>query len=110
MDGTSHTLRSIYEINTWVWLSDLSRKANTEIDLASVPAAEWDRIAQYGFDAVWLMGVWQRSPAGMAIANRNGNLLDEFRRDLPDFALKDNVGSAYCIRRYVVDPHLGGPA
>lgn len=110
MDGTSLTLRSIYEINTWVWLSDLSRKADTTVDLASVPPAEWDNIAQYGFDAVWLMGVWERSPAGIAIANRNNILLDEFRRTLPDFVLEDNVGSAYCIRRYVVDPHLGGPA
>ncbi len=107
---TSDKLRSIYEINTWVWLSDLNRKWNTPIDLASVPAAEWDRIANYGFDAVWLMGVWERSPAGIAIANHNNNLVDEFRRTLPDFAVEDNVGSAYCIRRYVVDGHLGGPA
>ncbi len=107
---TSDKLRSIYEINTWVWLSDLSRKWKTAIDLGSVPAAEWDSIANYGFDAVWLMGVWERSPAGIAIANHNNNLLDEFRRTLPDFAVEDNVGSAYCIRRYVVDGHLGGPA
>ncbi len=107
---TSNRLRSIYEINTWVWLSDLSRKWKTAIDLASVPATEWDTIADYGFDAVWLMGVWERSPAGIAIANHNDNLLDEFRHTLPDFALEDNVGSAYCIRRYVVDGHLGGPA
>ena len=107
---TSNKLRSIYEINTWVWLSDLSRKWKTAIDLASVPASEWDSIANYGFDAVWLMGVWERSPAGIAIANRNNNLQDEFRRTLPDFVVEDNVGSAYCIRRYVVDGHLGGPA
>jgi hypothetical protein len=107
---TSNKLRSIYEINTWVWLSDLSRKWNTAIDLSSVPAAEWDNIANYGFDAVWLMGIWERSPAGIAVANHNNNLLDEFRRTLPDFAVEDNVGSAYCIRRYVVDGHLGGPA
>ena len=107
---TPERLRSIYEINTWVWLSDLSRKWKTPIDLATVPAAEWDSIANYGFDAVWLMGVWERSPAGIAIANHNNGLLDEFRRTLPDFAVDDNVGSAYCIRRYVVDGHLGGPA
>ena len=62
---------TIYEINTWVWLTDLSRKSNGAVDLSSVPPAEWDAIAQYGFDAVWLMGVWERSPAGIAIANRN---------------------------------------
>ncbi len=102
--------RSIYEINTWVWLADLSRKWKTAIDLSSVPAAEWDSITAYGFDTVWLMGVWERSPAGIAIANQNSNLLNEFRHTLAHFTLEDNVGSAYCIRRYVVDGHLGGPA
>ena len=100
---------SLYEINTWVWLSDLSEKYRKPIDLCSVPPAEWDAIAAYGFDAVWLMGVWERSPAGIAIANKNSGLLEDIRRALPDFRPEDNVGSAYCIRRYVVDHHLGGP-
>jgi hypothetical protein len=101
---------TIYEINTWVWLADLREKAGSLFDLSSVPAAEWDAIARFGFDAVWLMGVWERSPAGIAIANRNEGLLNDFRRALPDFRQQDNVGSPYCVRRYVVDKHLGGPA
>ncbi len=100
---------SIYEINTWVWLSALSQQSKTPVDLGSVPSVEWDAIAQYGFDAVWLMGVWERSPAGVAIANSNPNLLNDFHRALPDFHPEDNVGSAYCVRCYVVDQHLGGP-
>jgi Alpha amylase, catalytic domain len=100
---------TLYEINTWVWLSELSLKTGTTVDLSSVPSAEWDAIAKFGFDAVWFMGVWERSPAGVAIANKNKGLLDDFRRALPDFKAEDNVGSPYCIRRYVVDEHLGGP-
>src|SRR6201997_5443359 len=100
---------SLYEVNTWVWLSELSMKAGRSVDLGSVPEAEWDAIAKFGFDAVWFMGVWERSPAGIAIANQNKNLLDEFRAALPDFKQEDNVGSPYSIRRYVVDQHLGGP-
>lgn len=99
---------SLYEINTWVWLSELSRKYRKTVRLSSVPANEWDVIADYGFDAVWFMGVWERSPKGIAIANQNKNLLKDFRRALPDFRSEDNVGSPYCVRRYVVDPHLGG--
>ena len=56
---------TLYEINTWVWLSELSVKAGTRIDLGSVPEAEWDAIARFGFDGVWFMGVWERSPAGL---------------------------------------------
>ena len=101
---------TIYEINTWVWLNGLAHSCSAAVDLGSVPSAEWDAIAALGFDAVWLMGVWERSPAGTAIANRNENLLADFRRALPDFHTEDNVGSPYCVRRYVVDHHLGGAA
>jgi hypothetical protein len=100
---------ALYEISTWVWLSDLSQKYGKQVDLSSVPAAEWNAIATYRFDAVWLMGVWERSPAGIVIANQNPGLLADFRRALPDFRPDDNVGSPYCVRRYVVDQHLGGP-
>jgi glycosidase len=99
----------IYEISTWVWLSDLSKKAERSIDLRCVPPTEWDAIAKFGFDAVWLMGVWERSPVGIAIANRNEKLVEDFRRALSDFKAQDNVGSPYCVRRYVVDGKLGGP-
>jgi len=99
----------IYEINTWVWLEELSRSAGRPITLASVPDVEWDCIAALGFDAVWLMGVWERSPLGKRIAMANEGLRAEFQDALPDFKDADNVGSPYCIRRYRVDEHLGGP-
>jgi Alpha amylase, catalytic domain len=100
----------IYEINTWVWLNELSRKHGQPVNLATVPPAEWDQLGSRGFDAVWFMGVWERSPAGIEISLRNPGLLEDFKRALPDFAAADNVGSPYCVRRYVVDDRLGGPA
>ena len=39
----------------------------------------------------------------------NPGLLADFERALPDFSPADNVGSPSCVRRYSVDPHLGGP-
>jgi hypothetical protein len=99
--------RTIYEINTLVWLFELGEKTGCSVNLGSVPSSEWDRIAGYGFDAVWLMGVWQRSPASIAMANRDDSLLDEFRRSLADFQPQDNIGSAYSVRRYDVDQRLG---
>jgi hypothetical protein len=41
---------------------------------------------------------------------QNQGLLEDFRQALPDFSAEDLVGSPYCVRRYVVDEHLGGPA
>jgi glycosidase len=100
----------VYEVNTWVWLGELSRREGKGIDLATVPEPEWDAIAVLGFDAVWLMGVWERSPAGLAIALANDRLVESFRRVLPDFTSDDVAGSPYCIRDYTVDARLGGPA
>src|SRR4051794_35498960 len=99
----------VYEINTWVWLDELGARLGQPIGLADVPAAEWDAIAALGFDAVWLMGVWERSPAGIAIALQDPPLTGSFRDALPDVTDADVVGSPYCIRDYVVAAHLGGP-
>jgi hypothetical protein len=93
----------IYELNTWVWLGELGCR------LAEVPDAAWDAIAELGFDAVWLMGVWERSPAGIAIALQNDGLVASFRAALPDFLDADVVGSPYCVRDYTVAEELGGP-
>ena len=98
----------IYEINTWVWLRELARKYGRPITLGEVPDAEWELPARLRMDAVWLMGVWERSPAGIAIALANQTLQDDFRRALPDVRREDIVGSPYCVRRYEVDPDLGG--
>ncbi len=99
----------IFEVNTWVWLYELSRKYGFRIDLGNVPGAEWNSLALPGIDAVWLMGVWERSPAGIEVSNRDQSLAQAFRMALPDYTIEDNVGSPYCVRRYRVDSFLGGP-
>ncbi len=101
---------AIYELNTWPWLTTLSADAGRRIDLAGVPAHVWDGIAELGVDAVWLMGVWERSPASVAIGRADPELVARFRRALPDYDERDVVGSPYSIRRYEVDTHLGGAA
>ena len=59
----------IYEINTAVWLNGLARRGGRRVTLADVADADWDAVTPPGVDAVWLMGVWERSPAGLALAN-----------------------------------------
>ena len=98
----------IYELDTWVWLAELGRAGGAKLGLGEVPGKEWDAIAALGFDAVWLMGVWERSPAGIEIALRNDALVESFERALPDFTAADVVGSPYCIRNYEVATELGG--
>ena len=98
----------IYEINTAVWLDELSRSAGRRVTLADVPSSAWDTVTPAGVNAVWLMGVWERSPAGLALANANTELQASFRDALPDLRSEDVIGSPYCVRRYVVDTAFGG--
>ena len=101
----------VHEIGTWVWLTDLASRLGRPVTLADVPDDVWDDVAGPGVDAVWLMGVWRRSPAGAAVARSDAGMVDGARLALPDLDLdRDVVGSAYCIRDYVVDEHLGGDA
>ena len=100
----------IYEVNTAIWLGDLSRAAGRRVTLADVPPSAWDDVTPVGVDAVWLMGVWERSPAGLELANANAGLQASFTDALPDLRTDDVIGSPYCVRRYVVDASFGGPA
>src|SRR3954468_3448638 len=101
---------TVYEIDTAVWLERLGRARGRALALDEVPGAEWDALASLPVDAVWPMGVWRRSPAGLAIALADPALDAANRAALPDLRPEDVIGSPYCVRDYVVDERLGGPA
>ena len=63
-----------------------------------------------GVDAVWLMGVWARSPAGLAIAQRDPELRGELRAG----AARPTAPTTSSARRtacagYALEPRFGGP-
>lgn len=98
----------LYEVHTWQWLAELSQRHGERIDLGNVPACEWDRLLSLGFDGVWLMGVFERSPQSRLIARSHSGLQQEFHAALPDLTPDDVVGSPYAIRSYQVDAAVGG--
>lgn len=98
----------LYEINTATYLDKLSRDSQTTVTLASIPDKELDRIAGIGADAVWMMGVWNRSQAAVDISLHDESLLSEVNQILPDFRNEDMIGSAYAISSYQVDKRFGG--
>jgi len=98
----------IYEVNTRIWVRELSSKYRKKITLASIPPAEWDNLTGKGFDAIWLMGVWERSKAGLAIAKEHEGIMKDLREALPDLEDEDIAGSPYCIRDYHADACFGG--
>ena len=79
----------------FVWLDQLSRAYGREIrTLDAVPDAELDVIASRGFNALWLIGLWERSPASRTIKRRCGN--------------PEAEASAYALKDYVIAERLGG--
>ncbi|HEY4744650.1 MAG TPA: alpha-amylase family glycosyl hydrolase, partial [Desulfuromonadaceae bacterium] len=79
----------------YVWLDQLSRQYGRPIDrLDQVPDAELDQLAAWGFTGLWLIGIWERSPASQRIKQLCGN--------------PEAIASAYSLYDYEVATDLGG--
>jgi hypothetical protein len=101
---------SLYQINTRVWLTELSESLGRRATLDDIPDAEIDRLAGMEFDWVWLLSVWRTGPAGQAVARANPEWRREFQETLPDLREEDIAGSGFAITGYTVHPDLGGDA
>ena len=99
---------TLYQINTRVLLTDLSRALRRPATLDDIPAAVLDRLAKNGFDWVWLLGVWQTGAAGRKVSFENPEWKREFQQLLPDFSDQDVCGSCFAIRSYEVHSDIGG--
>ncbi len=81
--------------NIFVWLDQLSKKYQREIKkLDQIPDEELDRLAGWNFNALWLIGIWERSTASKKIKQYTGN---------PEAA-----PSAYSLYDYIIANELGG--
>src|SRR5262249_55259860 len=101
---------SLYQVNTRVWLTELSRGLGRPATLDDVPDGELDRIAERGFDWVWFLSVWRTGAAGQRVSPANPGWRREFEETLPDLAEEDIAGSGFAITGYTVHPALGGDA
>jgi len=90
MPRTVMIAKSIY-----VWLDQLGKSYRRPIHtLDQVPDQELDIMARRGFNALWLIGVWERSRASQVIKRLTGN---------PEAA-----ASAYSLDDYTIAQDLGG--
>ncbi|MCK4754587.1 MAG: alpha-amylase, partial [Calditrichia bacterium] len=81
--------------STYVWLDQLSKKYSRSIKtLAQIPDEELDLLARRGFNALWLIGLWERSTASQKIKQICGN--------------PEAVSSAYSLYDYTIAQDLGG--
>lgn len=101
---------SLYQINTRVWLTELSRQLGRQATLNDFPDSELDRLAEMGFDWIWFLSVWQTGAAGRDISRTNPAWRREFVDTLPDLCDGDIPGSGFAITAYTVHKQLGGDA
>jgi len=99
---------ALYQINTRVWLTELSQALGKRATLDDIPAAELDRLAGMGLHLVWLLSVWQTGPAAQVISRANPQWRGEFAETLPDLEEDDIGGSGSAIQGYTVHRDLGG--
>jgi glycosidase len=101
---------SLYQINTRVWLTELSRSLGRRATLDDISDAPLDALAQKGFDWIWFLSVWQTGPAAQQISRTNPEWRREFHETLPDLCDDDIPGSGFAITSYTVHSDLGGDA
>lgn len=99
----------LYEVNARLFVRRVSEKYGRRLTLATVPDEEWQLVSQLGFDLVWVMGAWERSPAARQQALLNSGLRREYDQALPGWSEEDVAGSPYAIYNYRLDPALGEP-
>lgn len=79
----------------YVWLYQLSKQYGRAITrLDEIPDEELDKLAKWGFTGLWLIGIWERSPASQRIKHLCGNT--------------DAAASAYSLYDYEIAKELGG--
>lgn len=101
---------TLLQVNTRVWLTDLSSSLGRRATLDDIPDADLDRFAEQGIEWVWLLSVWQSGPAARAISRTNLEWRGEFQKTLPDLTDDDIGGSGFAITSYVAHRDLGGDA
>lgn len=100
----------LYQVNTRVWLAQLSKQLGRLATLDDIPNAELDSFAQAGFDWIWLLSVWQTGPQARDVSRAHPGWRREFEQTLPDLTEEDIPGSGFAITDYRVHKQLGGDA
>jgi Alpha amylase, catalytic domain len=100
---------SLCQINTRVWLNQLSYKIGHPATLDDISDIDLHTIANLGFDWVYFLSAWQTGEAGREVSRSNPQWLTEYRELLPDLQEGDICGSGFAITSYTLSNKLGEP-
>lgn len=106
----NHKYPLLYQINTRVYLTGLKKELGRIATLDDFPDAELNRLADLGFDWIWLLSVWQTGELARNISRKNVEFRRDFKSTLPDLKVEDIAGSGFAIAGYTAHSDLGGDA
>ena len=84
---------SLYQINTRVWLTELTEELGRRATLDDIPDKDLDGLAEMGFDWIWFLSVWRTGEAAGKVSRENPGWRSEFKETLPDLREEDIGGS-----------------
>jgi hypothetical protein len=100
---------ALFQFNTRVGLTELSRRTGRSATLDDVPDSDLDQWQDLGFDWIWLLSVWRTGPRSRCVSLSDPKWMKEFQETLPDLTEGDIGGSGFAVADYSVSPSLGGP-
>lgn len=99
---------TLYQINTRVYLNELTLKLKRQATLDDIPDAEIAKWSNAGFDWIYMLSIWQTGEAGRQISRTNPHWRREFEETLDDLEESDIIGSGFAITDYKVAASIGG--
>lgn len=102
-ESVEKQLRSLYLINTRLWLDDLSKKNGRVITIGNVPENEWEKLFEK-YDNFWFMGIYKPSQKGQEIAKNYSCRYGEYLPDLDQD--KDVVASPFAVVEHSPNPTI----
>jgi hypothetical protein len=98
----------LYQLNTRVHLRRLGAELGRPATLDDLADADLDRLAERGFDWVYLLGVWRTGAASRDVSRQVPAWRAAFEETLDDLSDDDICGSCFAVTGYEVHPELGG--
>jgi WD40 repeat protein len=100
---------AIYQINTRVWLHDLSHRLGHDVTLDNIPDEALTRFTKLGFDWIYFLGIWKTGAAAQQVSASNPDWLKGYAETLGDDLHNEDIcGSPFAVKEYLVRPDFGG--
>lgn len=100
---------TLYQVNTRVWLTELSAQLGRRATLDDIPDAVLDSFAEMGFSWIYFLSVWQTGEQGRKISINHPGWKEGFKVDIPDLTDDDICGSGFAITNYALHKSFGKP-